>query len=484
MSKNGNITSFFKPVAKISSSQQSGSASQLRSPHRQEPSIPSSPSRKTPPPPSSPLGLAPSSPLVPAARDPNAVIRGSDDEDDTDFLSSDDDLPSLFTRTKAAAGGIPVPASRKDLKPGATPRAKRTALEFPVSPLTIQPKHKFDFKALMKHALADDALLDSEQRMEIAMANESPTSAIRSKLSDSIDALGSKESASLHETMLDVFSDAENSQDEGNREKLIRAVKRSQATPNRKEYHFFDDPPQQDSNSSSIGVRSPFPKAAAKGPWKFLAKDQGRTDLFEDGVPFLVQSKLKNLPDEIFTWVLGEIPFVKSARLREEYLRLLEECPGQAGRLIDENLVVSFFRAIGASERALDLKSCSPHPSKSDGKHYSGTPGSHDDGRRDWTGLLAVLEILSRTSEGLRLPSLTCSIALLIRLGMDRVIREDPDVELEYQETFWWLIKSIPRGCWDKLVCFITSPHLRDESYPLDGPPSDTSPLLCCSVST
>lgn len=306
----------------------------------------------------------------------------------------------------------------------------------------------------MKHAQADNALEESEQRMEIALADGSPTSAIKSNFSDDIGGSGRKESASLHDTMLDVFSDPEDSQDEGHREKVLRAVKRSQATPGRKEYHFFDEPPQQNPNSpGTIGVRGSFPKAVAKGPWKFLARDQGRADLFEDGVPFLIQSKLKNLPDEIYSWILWEIPAVKSPRLREEYLRLLENCTDHTGRLIDENLIVKLFRDLGASDTALDLRPQSkPYPKSTERSHNSSSISSSDR-QRDWTGLLAVLEILSRASDGLTLRTLTCSIALVLRLGMDRVAREDPDVASEYQETFWWLVKAIPAGCWDKLVC-------------------------------
>ncbi|KAM7221025.1 hypothetical protein V8F06_003587 [Rhypophila decipiens] len=457
MPKNSSITSFFKPVSKNSSSQQSGSGSgpepQFLSPHRKTLPILSSPSRHSLPPPSSPAALAPSSPIAPVVRDRNAVIRGSDDEDDDDSFSSDDDLPSLFSRPKV------VPArSRKDLNLCATPKAKRTAMAFHSSPMTIQPKHKFDFKALMKHAQADNALEESEQRMQDAYAAGSPTSGIKANLSDTISPSGRMAQINLHDSMLDVFSEPEGSQDEGNREKLLRAVKRSQASPDRKQYHFFDNHTQE----KSIGVRGSFPKSAAKGPWKFLAKEQGRTELFEDGVPYFVQFKLRNLPDEIFSWVLWEIPVERSARLRAEYLRLLEVCDEQGGRLIDENMVVKFFRDLGASDRALDLgsldlRSHSPDPVKKDNankhKHKHTAAPHNEGGQRDWTGLGSVLEILSRTSQGLRLPSIICTTALLIRLGMDRLIREDPNVELEYQQTFWWLTEEVPGDSWDKF-CF------------------------------
>jgi len=431
------ITNFFKPVSKTSSSQASGSAP----PQRQASQTPA-PSSQLPPPPSSPAALALASPVAPVRRR-DAVIRGSDEEDDDDSLSSDDDLPSLFARPKAAGGPV-------------TPRAKRTAPNVFSSPLTMQPKHKFDFKALMKHAQDDNHLKASELRVESALSALSPTAEAKPRSTNAIATSEKRVSTSLHDNMLDVLSDADGSQNEGNREKLLRAVKRSEATAHRKEYFFFDDPAGQDPECASIRVRASFPKSAATGPWKFLAAAKGRAELFEDGVPYRVQAKLKNIPDEIYLWVLAEIPIEPSLKLRGEYLRLLEVCPDQAGQLVNESLLVKMFQELGASERALGL---APRTSTTNSRCRGYNPQEID-----WTSLVLVLDILSRTSNGLELDACTYAFILLLRLGMDTLIREDLIVQREYQDTLWWLVQRIHHDDWDQFVSrpFYFSPFISE----------------------
>ena len=63
-----------------------------------------------------------------------------------------------------------------------------------------------------------------------------------------------------------------------------------------------------------------------------------------------------------------------------------------------------------------------------------------------------VLEILERTSHALRLDPLIYAFAVLLRLGMDIVVREDPIVQREYQDTLWWLVQEIDEDDWNQFV--------------------------------
>ncbi|KAK3330994.1 hypothetical protein B0H66DRAFT_467720 [Apodospora peruviana] len=459
MSKNAAITSFFKPIPKDSQSpRQSLQPSQL-SP---KPALPAraSPSRRvTPPAPSSPLPLPSPSPAAPV-RDRNAVIQGSEDEDDDDF-SSDDDLPSFFTRPKGSGGAVPVPgrAGRDTSNLCATPKAKRTAVEFHSSPLTIMPKHKFDMRALMKHAEADNALEASERRMVSALSRESPSA-------DKPGVGSEKVTTSLHETMLDVFPDADSSQDENTREKLMRAVKRTEATVHRKQYYFFKEGgDSQQAECASVGARRQFPKTAATGVWKFLAPAQGRAEFFEDGLPYHIQTKLQNLPDGIFLWILEEIPCEKSKKLREEYLRLLGACPGHAGRLMNEDSVTQIFRILDVSERALDF---GPQRAISKSSEHR-EPYSQ---QRNWIPLQSVLRTIQETAHGMEVAPLIRSFSILLRLGMDHLVREDHALERDYQDAMLRLVESIPKDSWDlfcKEVGISLYNHVDEYSLRWDG---------------
>ncbi len=447
MSKNANITSFFKPAPKPSQSPPRPALRAASSPT-------SSSASSTPPPPSPtplPAALFSSSPPVPsstAVRDRNAVIRGSDDEDDDDFSDSDDEFPDLFAN-RPGATLPPQPAPRDETNVFATPRPKRRALEFHSSPLTINTRHKFDIKALLKHAEADNAVEESELRTAALLAQ--PTKAPRGA------GAADGAHASLHDIVLDVLSDPEDSQDEAHRDRLLRAVKRTEATAGRRDWYFFDRPNQP--NSTEVPVRSAFPASKATGAWAFLAPEKTRAGFFEDGLPYNVQCRLQNLPDEIFQWVLEVAPNEKSRKLRDEYLRFLSVCTDQVQRLLDENALVELFRGLGATDRAL---AASPQPK---GGMTRGVPFPEHDRAR----LRTVLRILGGTAHALEIGTLTRTLAILLRLGIDNVVREDQEVAIDYQDTLLQAVVAVPPRSWDNFVSPLLlnqSPGTRTNTHP------------------
>ncbi|KAK3694000.1 hypothetical protein B0T22DRAFT_57936 [Podospora appendiculata] len=461
MSKNGNITSFFKRASK--DSQSSGAPSQpsqsLTAPppsqpdSQSPPKVPFSSSSRprtsrlpSSPPPFLSSPAAPS--LKPQPRPRDAVIQGSDDEDeDDDFISSDDDLPPLFSKPTTSTA-MPIPPARKDANPCVTPRAKRTAIAFHSSPLSIRkPKHKFDMKALLKHAEAENAIEESEQRVASVMSRPSePVAAPK------------KAPGSLHDNMLNVLSDDDGSQNEGRREKVLRAVKRTGEDAERKEYPFFDKDHSRSADDFSIGARPLFPRATATGVWKFLAPAKSRVEFFEDGLPYNIQAKMQSLPDEIFLWVLHETPFEKSRKLREEYLRLLGVCPDHASEYISEETIVQLFRNLGASGRALDF---ALQASKTSSEYERWEPYK----QRDWTPLRSVLRILAETAHGLELQSLIRSVAILLRLGMDNLMREDHLIQTDHQDAMLRLVQAVPKVSWDHFcgaVCTSLYDHVEE----------------------
>ncbi|KAK4124975.1 hypothetical protein N657DRAFT_570266 [Parathielavia appendiculata] len=436
MAKNGSITSFFKPVSQSTQSSQTGRARAAPSPTPPPPSLPPLPS-SSPLPPALFLSSSPPAPTS-TVRDRNAVIKGSDDEDGDDF-SSDDEFPDLFL--KPADSTLPVQPAREKTNIYATPKAKRRVLEFHSSPLTNNAKHKYDMKALLLDAAADNAIEASEQRTAALLAQGSPTTRGGG--------VASGAQASLDDTLLSILSDAEGSQDEGNREKLLRAVKRTEATVGRKEWYFFDGQDGLPSNTG-IEVRLAFPKAQATGAWAFLADERHRAEAFEDGLPYHVQCRMQDLPDEIFQWIVDEAPREKSKHLRDEYVRLLSVCPDQIGRLMDQDLVVKLFRNLGASEQAVATGS---HPSSERGAPYS------EQGR---TRLEIVLRILTETAHALKIGPLTRTMAILLRLGIDNVVRDDQAIAAEFQNALLQVALAVPWRSWNNFCG-----HAGDSVYSL-----------------
>jgi len=443
MPKNSAITNFFKPVPR--SLQPAASSQQLP----ETPAI----SRDSPPPqplsslPSGLLSSSPSSPKKPS-RDRDAVIKGSDDEDEV--LSSDDDFPELPGLPLWPSKCVPAKESSNNPNSFSTPRAKRRAVEIYSSPLTINTKSKpkYDLAALRKHEEAERALQESEKRSNALEALGSPSTRFAAKLK--------QQSSSIHDSLLDVLPDAEGSQDES-KVRLLQAVARTEATVLPKQWFFFDESSQ--TSTIPLESRSLFPKGMAKGVWAFLATEGRRNEVFEDGLPLRVQRKMQNLPDEIFQWVLQEVFHEKSKKLRDEYLRLLGACPSQIRRLMDEDKITWLFQNVGASERALVVGS---QPAGGSDLPTSRAPCPEQ--QRDLLGV--VLRILKETAHSLAFKSLTRAMTLLLRLGMDHLVREDAGIATDHQNALSGIALGVHSSDWNN---FVGSPSL---------PPKKPFPIL------
>ncbi|KAK3938418.1 hypothetical protein QBC46DRAFT_390308 [Diplogelasinospora grovesii] len=430
MSKNGNIKSFFKPAPKDSQLPQSQTSqtSLTPAPIPRELSIPPEPS-------SSPLSVLLSSPPAPAGyRSRDAVIPGSDDEGDDD-ISSDDDLPDMFARPSNISRIVPAPAKPVMTNPCVTPRAKRRAIAMHSSPLTINAKHRFDFKALVKHANVDGATEASHERAwNLTRRSESP---------DEVGTLR-KPLEALDENMLDVCVVEPKGKLKGKekgheRRKLFRAVERAEANTQRPQWHFFSQDQSGARRPTDISARLPFPSQAATGNWAFLESANGRNDFFEDGIPFCLQKERRDLPDEIFLWVLNEIPREKSKILRAEYLKLVGLCLDQARRCVDEELITQLFRKLGASEEGL----------ASDAELHPNYQKPHRYRQSNWTRLRSVLRILVEIAQGLHIQALCRAVSILLRLGIDTLLLQDCGVNRDFHDAFHELARAVPQDNWD-----------------------------------
>ncbi|KAL1840601.1 hypothetical protein VTJ49DRAFT_288 [Mycothermus thermophilus] len=430
MSKNTSITNFFKPVPRVSQSPQSTPTQTQTATSTQTPASP------TPPPlvPHVSFSPTPAPPPPPsAARDRNQVIWGSDDEDDDD-LDTDDEFPDLF----ALPSTLPVQplAARKELGLLGTPRAKRPAvLDLNSSPLTINTRHKFDIQALLKHAEADSANEKSQKRTAELLAQGSPTT-----VSTGPGATEAPADGSLHDDMLAMLPGS--GDDHGG--KLLRAVKRTEANVEKRVWYFFDRQP--DANEAAVHVRKTFPKSKATGVWSMLASEKNRLEVFEDGLPYNVECRMRNLPDEIFEWVLHEAPWEKSRRLRDEYVRLLGACSHQIGRVLNESAVLGMFRDLGASVRALETTAFPPATSGPSGaESEQGAPYPEQARVR----LETVLRILGATAHGANLQVLTRTTSILLRLGIDHIVREDQAIGTAYQDALLRFVSAVSFRAWN-----------------------------------
>lgn len=396
---------------------------------------------------SSPPSISSPTPRAPISRD--AVIAASDDEFDD---SDDDSLPDILMRNSGPAvsrktrpaGAAAGAAPSAPLSLLATPRAKRTAAahEFHSSPLTIQSKkQKQDMQALLEFARKDEETRASAQRFSAMLEQEAEMqrgSAVPGEGEEEEHGQEGRAAAALKEHILEAATAAAN--DEGadedgaeNKMRVVRALQRAEVGGARKAYYFFEqDEPEPD----VVGRK--FPRAKAKGPWAVLDDAQDRGRHFASGFPYDMQKKLRNLPDEIFLWILDEVCTERRKALQSEYVKLLSICTDQTTRLITPELLQKLFRQLGATKDVDNLMSPitlreeirNPYPS------------------RDWSCVESMLDLVGATACHLTPAARSTAMRILLRLSMDSLAVENFGFTQRWRQAVDLVARSVPDADW------------------------------------
>ncbi|RYP27322.1 hypothetical protein DL767_007746 [Monosporascus sp. MG133] len=360
---------------------------------------------------------------------PQDEIMGSDDEEDSD--DSLESLSALIGGGRKTGGGGPAAYQRppNDGDVTSTPRAKRIASGAGPSrgsPLTLQQRqqHKFDLKALINHTRQSERTEESAR-----LAEELIREAEDSSDSDEEDGGRGSPSNNLKQVARELLDREgnENDDEEGNPrgDKIARAIDRTQGQGARRRCYFFDptaSPLPQQQQQPFPGPASarapPFPVDAARGTWRFLADPNTRDQAIINGLPHtVVASTGKELPEELFLWMLDRVCVERNPRLRAQYCGLLVACAGNTRRLVDGARLYGALEGIGGPKydpRPAKLKT-TPEVEEP----YGGGGGG---GRNNWAGLAAFLDLLRRMAPNLEPASAVDGVKLLLRMGLDPVL--------------------------------------------------------------
>ncbi|OTB08309.1 hypothetical protein M426DRAFT_18986 [Hypoxylon sp. CI-4A] len=436
MSKNGDIRGFFggQTAGHSSSSSQSQATSSSLQPVQDLPPIPSSP--RTPP-------KSTSKP-----RDRTDEIKGSDEEED----DSDDSLASVSVFFKSKTGPAPY---QRDPNLTSTPRAKRIASSASTikSPLTVRTKHKFDLKFLVAHAKQSNRAEESARVAdELINQGDDDDDDANQFLKDV-----QNDPALLQKTAKTLLKDGE---DDTKGDKLVRAIHRTKAHSYHNVHYFFNL-----EQPVIKPLRKPFPQKGARGCWSCLANSRARNQVFISGLPHVIASKGKTLPDEIFLWILGEICVEKNAQLRVQYCNLIALCPDSVSRLVTDARLYSMLEKLGGPKY---LKS-EVHP-KLKGRTTLEDPYPG----RDWTGLAAFLELLERLAPMLNTQNAIGAILLLLRMALDPLV--STTVRAEHAAAMIALVGVLPSTGtkqWDE-ACEVISSYLYEV---IDEPINQVVPI-------
>ena len=406
---NGSILSFFQPIPNDDRSTRQSAPNAHYKLSRSPPSSP-------------PIGH------IKAAPEPvKTEIAASDDEvDGSDGDRSDDSLEDLSCLLGRPKGSLPArQPSQHD--PLATPKAKRTAVEFHSSPLAIMPRHKFDFKALAKDARRDFATTASSLKIK-------PGGTYITESKDGV-AVPSSESVAK---LLVQDGDGHDGQDA---QKLLRAVKRSEPSHGLPRYCFFEQ-------AYEMPPPAAAPKLPKNSPWLLLTEGNLNTkeQHLVSGLPQTILRKCGGLPDELFEWILSSLCVHPSFIMRQEYSNMVTYCNEQTGRLITAERINTMFRLLGAKisntgNSSLALSALDSDPYRD----------------RDWSCLQTVLTLLGVVAPDLSVPSVETAARILVQLALDKFLISNAGLLAEYEFAMKQLLKALPSPSWDEFVSLIAS---------------------------
>ncbi|KAI1212588.1 uncharacterized protein F4807DRAFT_457386 [Annulohypoxylon truncatum] len=385
---------------------------------------------------------------TPKPRDRTDEIKGSDDEDG----DSDGSLESITAFIERKHGPSPY---QRDTNL-TSPKAKRIATastSYPKSPLTIQPKHKFDLKYLIDHARQSDRAEESARKAD-ELINQSE---------DDEDEFGQlltevqNDPSLLQKTAKELL---DNDEEDTRGDKLMRAMNRTKVDGSRRVCYFFNleqpllKPP-----------RKPFPQKRATGAWRCLADSSTRDQSVIFGYPHSIVDRGGKIPDEIFLWILDELCVEKNAQLRSQYVNLLVWCLDSIPRLVTTARLYYMLEKLGGPK----------YSQKQDHSKLQSFPRVEDPyPQRDWSGLVTFLILLDRMARSMSTESVIGAIKLLLRMALDPLV--STTVRPEHAEAMGSLVEALPKhgtNEWDE-ACETISLYFYEI---VDGPGNHVIPI-------
>ncbi|KAF2810296.1 uncharacterized protein BDZ99DRAFT_462883 [Mytilinidion resinicola] len=363
-------------------------------------------------------------------RDQEVVANSDSDTDSSEGLEDMDYL--LQQNTKKA----PAPSPQKQLPSqittffNASTRPKKSILP---------PAKKYKFSI---DSLVEETKKNKQQEQKFAAA--------RAKLEETT--VESAPSDTVEKTLASIVED-----DEGGSkaERLLLAMRRTNALHRDPTWHFFRDDVEAQS-------RRMFPKSCLphKG-WASVFKEPNKRDqAFMAGYARHI-FRYQNLPEELANWMIDELVFFPRDGVNTEYINTVECCPGVLSALLTPDKLSDIFRRLGAKDVGKD-------PS------LTLTPSFDSPNRPKQilpTGLRWIVQLLQQVASDLTPESQVQALNILLRLSFDDSILFDVALHTIIQDTIKVFLESISEAelgqCLQQiinnLITAVEDPVLQDQ---------------------
>ncbi|KAM3075851.1 hypothetical protein ACMFMG_006626 [Clarireedia jacksonii] len=428
--RNGNIRGFFKPVPPARAPGTRSNSHQVVSPTSTSTADVQIRATSSSP----PVSSLSSNPVVVTSQSSsnisNGIVPGSDDEeDDNSSTCSLEDLSTAIWKTDTRPLAKPPAPSVPLLS---TPRASRSrkppASTFKLSPLASKTSNfKFDLRSLVSAAADDDALEERTKRVKALM--ESPED------SGMTEAGGFGLSEKHGKILQNIRIDNDEGVGQRDAQKVLKAVKRTEAMNMNQRWYFFETEPQK-----SFSKRQPFPSKALSKEWKDdLAEARFRHQTFVSGFAENMIAYGKQLPDEILLWILDEICVEELGDLRYSYCGIMKASSEQVRHLVTPEIVRGMFMSVGATAIATTLHE------KIRPRLEVSNPYPH----HHWSRLRSLLSLISSIAKPLQHEARLHTIILLLRMSADRLLLERADLLSTMQTALYDLCRYIKPDQWE-----------------------------------
>ncbi|KAL9078966.1 MAG: hypothetical protein Q9157_002109 [Trypethelium eluteriae] len=344
------------------------------------------------------------------------VVKNSDSEDG-DSDSSLEDIDELVARKKATSVLASFQGPSNTQSSGKFNSHLPTRSTKPTSKLnhrtTAEPEsqrsYKFNLRSLVNQFDTDTASKERIERAKNALDAENEKAKKDEDTRKRVKVAGASENGVIDESS---FTSVVNGSDgEEDPQRVMAAMRRTEALQQDLMWHFFNDEPKP------LPKRQPFPvQALPETGWMTALK--GSFERQQACLTGFVRdmAKLQELPSEIISWMLDEVMFEPRDDLAYAYMRILEQSP----QVLKETLTIHRFDAIldelGAREKAKRLDETT-YPTFRAKESFPPVPKR----------LCRLFEALKSFAELHEVSPETRSYALkiLLRLGMDDSVRAD-----------------------------------------------------------
>ncbi|KAL9086796.1 MAG: hypothetical protein Q9165_006943 [Trypethelium subeluteriae] len=361
------------------------------------------------------------------------VVQNSDSEEG-DSDSSLEDIDELVARKKAASALASFQSSSRfqdSSKPTppfptqSTVAARKVNHRVVIEPES-QRSYKFNLGSLVNQFDTDAASKERIERAKNALDIEHEEAKRDEEARKKAKLAGASEHGVLDESCFTSVVDGSDGEEDPQR--VMAAMRRTEALQQDLTWHFFDD------ESELVPKRQPFPsRALPETGWMTALKES-----FERQQACLTgfvrdMAKLQELPSEIISWMLDEVMIEPRDDIAYAYMRIIEQSPQVLKELFTTNRFDTILDELGAKEKAKRIDEMT-HPTFRTKESFPPVP----------PGLCRLFEALKSFAKSNEVSAETRSHALkvLLRLGMDDSVRADGQSMCSLEDTIVALFRG------------------------------------------